>query len=184
MLAQGLPVECSEHQTLLPSDAKCSSSTPFKNTSHSSHVLCILPQGNWGTGMQDRPEHLSKPGSPLLRAHQRRQNPPGAVRGGPLSPAGAKEKLANKWRQKRAPGWRGLADAAGQVTMPRRERWIPSSRQSVVFFKFSYLFGSRTIQVQMRPGSEPVDCSSFQLSRNHSKLINKSLHIRRERFMH
>lgn len=184
MLAQGLPVDCSEHQTLLPSDAKCSSSTPFKNTSHSSHALCISPQGNWGTGMQDCTEHPSKPGSPLLRAHQWRQNHL-EQQGGDifLQQVPRRSWLTNGCRRE-LPGEETWLMQLARSLYQGGKGGSPPVARVLSFFFFSYLFGSRTIQIQMRPGSEPVDCSSFQLNRNRSNLINKSLQMRRERFMH
>lgn len=66
------------------------------------------------------------------------------------------------------------------------ERMDPLQLSALSFFVVVVvgLFGTRTILVQMRLCSEPVDCSSFQLNRNHSKLINKSLQMGRKRFMH
>lgn len=140
--SSGLPVACSEFQTLLPSDVKCSRSSPFKNTSQSSHMLCILLQARCGTGMQDPPEASSTPGSPFLRAHQWTQTPPGesvpawGSEWGSLPPAGPKENFTNKWRQKRAPRWRGLAESVSWGTISKGKECILCSSHCAIFFCF------------------------------------------------
>lgn len=115
------------------------------------------------------------------RLHLGSQSTPGAVTGDPFHQQVPRRTLPTNGGKKELPGegvWLKLLAGA------QYQECIPSGSHRARLFLFSSLFGSRATQVQMKPHSEPGDWSSFQLNKNHSKLINKSLQMGRNRFMH
>lgn len=124
--------------------------------------------------MQDPPDPPSRPGSLLLRAHQWTQTPPGRSAltwssewGDPFHQQVPRTSWPTNGGRRELPGegvW--LMQLSGALYQGQKDG-SPPLVCVLSFFLFSCLFGSRTIQVQMRSGSEqfPVKQKPFKVNK-------------------